>query len=586
MAALSRLLNSFPQLFCCLGLFLAGGRMAAATEPLVHADFDVVIAGGSTAAFAAAIAAAESGARTALIEPTNWVGGQLTSSGVPAIDEAWHSIKPTDPLAKPYSVSKIARMPENMTPGFLQLLEAVENRGGCWVSRFCFCPDSFVEQQLTPLQRSVQDKLVVFLETVVKDVELSEDKTSVRSITCIARSPRATVPHLGYDALPSQDLPDWYSPENSKRFTKRVIRFEAKSTQRAGQTVFIEATEWGELLALSGLPYLQGVEKTASGLECDDTCGQATVYCFAQEILSAPVAAPDRPVVAENLGYGDYLEKPDAWEKIWTYRRIRGRGAPAVGDICLQNWGYSAAKGHGGNDYPFRYLFLSREAASRQRSNWQGGIDLVALEAAEDRAYAWHQWFRGHAPDGIEPRQIALSQSVLGTGHGLAKLPYIRDTRRSIGLDGFILRMSDLTGPANAKTGTVFGDRIALGAYPADIHPLSNCTMPGYVTAAHETLPFCIPFRALTHRNLSNLLVAGKTMAQSFLANSATRLHPIEWSTGTAAGVASAHMARSGRSSREVLESIEDLQTLVRQKTPIDWTIPEEVVSAVEPAGE
>ena len=27
-----------------------------------------------------------------------------------------------------------------------------------------------------------------------------------------------------------------------------------------------------------------------------------------------------------------------------------------------------------------------------------------------------------------------------------------------------------------------------------------------------------------------NLLVAGKTMAQSFLANYATRLHPIEWS--------------------------------------------------------
>nr|MCS5616776.1 FAD-dependent oxidoreductase [Pirellulales bacterium] len=44
---------------------------AAEAERVVHADFDVVIAGGSTAAFAAAIAAAESGARTALIEPTD-----------------------------------------------------------------------------------------------------------------------------------------------------------------------------------------------------------------------------------------------------------------------------------------------------------------------------------------------------------------------------------------------------------------------------------------------------------------------------------------------------------------------------------
>ena len=70
-------------------LTLAAVRVQAALTFVNHDDFDVVIAGGSTAAFAAAIAAAESGARTALIEPTDWVGGQLTSSGVPAVDEAW-----------------------------------------------------------------------------------------------------------------------------------------------------------------------------------------------------------------------------------------------------------------------------------------------------------------------------------------------------------------------------------------------------------------------------------------------------------------------------------------------------------------
>ena len=62
------------------------------------ADFDVVIAGGTTAAFACAVASAESGARTALIEPTDWVGGQITASAVPAVDEAWHKV--TDPATK------------------------------------------------------------------------------------------------------------------------------------------------------------------------------------------------------------------------------------------------------------------------------------------------------------------------------------------------------------------------------------------------------------------------------------------------------------------------------------------------------
>ncbi len=556
-------------------LTLAAVRVQAAPTFVNHDDFDVVIAGGSTAAFAAAIAAAESGARTALIEPTDWVGGQLTSSGVPAVDEAWHSIKPADPAAEPYSVSKVARMPENITPGFLSLLQAIEDRGNCWVSRFCFRPDRFVADQLVPLERTVSDNLVVFLDTVVKEVELNPAGTAVQSLTCIARTPRPGVPDRGYDSLPSADLAEWYSPRDSERFTKKLLRFAAKPTTAAGRrTVFIEATEWGELLALSGLPYLQGVEKTADGLDCDDTCGQATVYCFAQELHPQPVNEPDRATQADRLGYGSYSDRADAWEKIWTYRRIRGRAKPAAGDICLQNWGYSEKQGDGGNDYPFRYLFLSRAEAELQRGDWRGGLDLEALAASEDRAYAWHQWFRSQAPEGIDPACIALAPAALGTGHGLAKLPYIRDTRRAIGLDGFVLRFADLTGPAGAKTGTIFPDRIALGAYPADVHPISGCRMPEYVVAAHDTLPFCIPFRALTHRELGNLLVAGKTMAQSFLANSATRLHPIEWSTGTAAGVAAAHMAATGRTSRGALAAIGELQELVKAKTPIDWTLP------------
>lgn len=133
----------------------------------------------------------------------------------------------------------------------------------------------------------------------------------------------------------------------------------------------------------------------------------------------------------------------------------------------------------------------------------------------------------------------------------------------------------DLTGPAEQQTGMVFPDRIALGAYPADVHRLVTCEQPVDVRSAHDTLPFYIPFRALTHYRLENLLVTGKTMAQSYLANSATRLHPIEWSPGTAAGVAAAHMARTNKTSRQALESIAEVQQQVRQQTPIDWTIPE-----------
>jgi hypothetical protein len=559
--------------------FLVGHAAGEAPRGLpaeVHEDFDVVIAGGSTAAFAAALAAAESGARTALIEPTDWVGGQLSSSGVPAVDEAWHSIKPHTPSGKPYSVAAIARTPANITPSFLALMKSLDNPADCWVSRFCFCPDTFVTRQLDPLVRSAGERLSVFLETVVKRVELSSDGANVVAIECIARTPRGSVADRGYDRLPSEDLADWYSAEESERFGKRTIRFEAAAKGPGRSTVFIEATEWGEVLALSGRPFLQGVEESDGSLESRDTCGQATVYCFAQELHADPVGESQRDVAATELGYGAYRDKPDAWTKIWTYRRIRGRGQPATGDICLQNWGYSAKDHEGGNDYPFAYLFLPRDKTAAERADWRGGIDLGALRGAEERAFGWHQWFRGHAADGgIDPQRISLCPSVLGTGHGLAKLPYIRDTRRSIGIDGYVLRFADLTGPASQRTGTVFPDRVALGAYPADIHPIAGCDMPEYCVEAHDTLPFCIPFRALTHRDLGNLLVVGKTMAQSFLANSATRLHPIEWSTGVAGGVAAAHMARTGRSSREALAAIGEIQREIRTQTPIDWTLPE-----------
>jgi len=534
-------------------------------------QFDVIIAGGSTAAFAAAIAAAESGARTALLEPTDWVGGQLTSSGVPAVDEAWHTI--TDPKSGDVllNVAQIARDPANITPNFLAALKSIDNPGDCWVSRFCFCPDRFLVEQLHAMQRRAGPNLTVFLNTIVKRVELNADGSRIVSLTAITRIPKPGVKHRGYDQLPSQDLRNWYSPTPSDRFEKQVRRFGAASGDDR-LPVFLDATEWGELLALADAPYLQGVESSDGGPQGDDACGQAAVFCFVQAFLDAPIDEPALDVPMDQLGFGQYRDRADAWERIWTYRRIRGRGKPAPGDLCLQNWGYSAKLNEGGNDYPFGYLFKPKAAAAAERGDWHGGIDLAVLAAAERRALAWHQWFKQHAPKSIDPRQIVLDSRPLGTGHGLAKLPYVRDTRRSIGVDGFILRLADLSGPAAQRTGTKFPDRIALGAYPVDVHALAGCELPQYIHAASDTLPFYIPFRALTNSQLENLLVAGKTMAQSFLANSATRLHPIEWSTGTAAGVAAAYMAKTGKTSREAYESIDELQKLIRQKTPIDWT--------------
>lgn len=527
---------------------------------------DVVVAGGTTAALAAALAAAGEGAVTCLLEPTEWTGGQLTASGVPAIDEAWHKIKNASG-AVVLDVSAIARNPANMPPSFAAMLTPTGNPGGCWVSRYCFEPKPFLLDRIFPAETRVKANLTVFRNTVVRRVTGSAGL--VKRLVAVRRTPRPGVAWGGYDLLPSKDLGDWYAKTDSARYTKELLTFEGRN----GRTpVFIDATEWGEVLALSNAGYLQGVDVTDGSRETNDTCGQSTVFGFVQKLEAEPIAEPDLPEASPSskafysLGTPAGFTDAQQWDRIFRYRRLRGQGnEPHTGEVSLQNW-------NPGNDFPFGYLFLSK-AATREsvvRDEWRGGIDLSVLAAAEAHAYGWHRDFKERGvPSG---RHVKLERTVLGTGHGLSKLPYVRDTRRSVGLGGFVLTMADLTGDPVSKTAKRFRDRVALGAYPADVHPLASCRYPAHVKE-YDVLPYYVPFRALTNETYRNLLVAGKTMAQSFMANAATRLHPIEWSTGTAAGVSAAMMAESGLSTAELLERVVELQSRVRARTPTEWTI-------------
>src|ERR687897_2153797 len=58
-----------------------------ATVKEIHAD--VVIVGGGTGGFAAALAAARMGKDVVVTEETDWLGGQLTSQAVPPDEHRW-----------------------------------------------------------------------------------------------------------------------------------------------------------------------------------------------------------------------------------------------------------------------------------------------------------------------------------------------------------------------------------------------------------------------------------------------------------------------------------------------------------------
>lgn len=516
---------------------------------------DVIVAGGSTAALAAALASAREERLTCLIEPTDWPGGQMTASGVSAIDFSHITVKG-------HAMGRESQRPENLEKTFYDWMQALPgNPGACWVSDKCYEPKALIENQIFP---TINDEpyLKVFLNTVVKSVKTQGRQ--IESITAISRTP---IKGNGYERYLSEDITDWYSESNSKNFIKTTVNFVGRNN---AMPVVVDATEFGDLLVLSGSPWLQGTEASDGALENDnDQCGQAIVYPIAAVLNSGPVSEGENPFKVEHPEFYSFktTSRTFSWDEIWRYRRLKGRPltGPSAGDISMQNW-------NPGNDYPHGYLFMSKERTMAQKENWFGGVDVDVLKAAERHSVGWYYFLKSKAPPSIQNR-LARAWGVFGTGTGMSKMPYLRDTRRSIGINDFILKFQDLAATSNDDiTGEQFSDRIGIGSYVADFHGLLTCKLPDYMNKS-LTLPFFIPFRALTNKAFDNLLVAGKTMAQSFHANAATRLHPIEWHSGVAAGVAAAHMNQYQISSELALKNIGDIQTKVSKYQPINWTL-------------
>src|SRR6267142_4909346 len=113
---------------------------AARAEPC-----EVLIAGGGTGGVAAALAAARSGRRVVLLEETDWLGGQMTSQGVSALDEHEH-IESFGGTRSYYELRNAIR----------QHYGAL-NPGNCWVTRLAFEPRvavGIIERMLQPYVES------------------------------------------------------------------------------------------------------------------------------------------------------------------------------------------------------------------------------------------------------------------------------------------------------------------------------------------------------------------------------------------------------------------------------------------------
>ncbi len=111
-----------------------------------------------------------------------------------------------------------------------------------------------------------------------------------------------------------------------------------------------------------------------------------------------------------------------------------------------------------------------------------------------------------------------------------------------------------------------FEDKIALGAWPIDIHP-TNGFVGVHPHKESPPDPYEIPYRCLVPRSVDGLLVAGRPISTTHRAHGSTRVPGTSLATGHAAGVAAAIAARGGIAPRKVDTSI--LQQSLREQGAI-----------------
>lgn len=179
-------------------------------------------------------------------------------------------------------------------------------------------------------------------------------------------------------------------------------------------------------------------------------------------------------------------------------------------------------------------------------------------EESLTRAYRWgrkslleYERYYKHYLEGFEAMELAATGSLLG----------VRETRRIMG--DYVLNLDDFQRRA------VFEDEIGRFSYPVDIH-IAKPDRESYDQFRQEYArlrlgkgeSYGIPYRILTPRQLTNVLVAGRCVSTDRSLQASIRVMPGCYITGQAAGVAAAIAVQTGGDTRGV--AIGDLQARLK----------------------
>ncbi|MSU47673.1 MAG: FAD-dependent oxidoreductase [Opitutus sp.] len=528
------------------------GRKKSAVNELAA---DLVIIGGGVGGCAAALAAARQERSVIMTEETDWIGGQLTSQAVPPDENRFIE---THGGTRSYREFR-SKVRDYYARNFPLTAEARANRllnpGNGSVSKLCHEPRvalAVLHELLAPFVASRRVQILLRHQAVAA----STDGDRVEAV-------RLRNLETGHDL---------------------VLR----------APLFVDATELGDLLPLTRTEYVTGAEaqrdtgEPHAKPEAQPQNVQSFTCCFAAEYLAGEDHTIERP-----RDYDFWRDHVPPLTPPWSGKLLSlFYSQPKT--LKPFTMGFDPANGTG--------LFKYRQIVERANFvpgtyagnttlvNWPQNdymlgnlIDVPPEEAAHhiDRAkqlsLSWLYWLQTDCPrldGGTGWKGLRLRPDIVGTEDGLAKYPYIRESRRikaeftvterQVGSDA----RKTLAGSDVAET---FADSVGIGAYAIDLHPSTGGD--NYIDIG--ALPFQIPLGALLPQRMENLLPACKNLGTTHITNGCYRLHPVEWNIGESVGALAAFCAAKKCAPHEVRKNaalLADFQAaLTSQGVPLAW---------------
>jgi len=530
-------------------------------------ECEVVVVGGSLGGVAAAGHAMASGAQTCLIEAAPWLGGQISSQGVSAIDESLRmrlrdNFAPSWVRFRQLIKNQVVTLPV-WSPGGTQ--RRVADLNSCWVGALCFMPEAGAlasEQFLQEKDTAGNGRWATM--TAFKGAEFNATGQEITAIYAVQRIPRD--PNYVPRGRLSEELAEWYSWSPTDTYDRVPLRLQAP----AGRPLMvIDATDTGELVAWARVPYRLGSESKATTGEPNAAafdnpdCTQAFTYPFGIAVHNdggSSLAALSRIEPAYGLHEHKSVYDLEGFpffsgKSFFHYRRIVSHtrnsphtGTPAPGDIAMINW-------NRGNDWnwmdPPLILKDHELEASGQYQNWMGGLSQSALKFGEEHALVFARWIlENHSGPDVPLTYLYGPDSAMGTQSGLSMVPYFREGRRILGRaaygqEAFMIRENDMR-VGFPEQRSFAPTAIGVSHYAIDIHGCRyrNWGPSGDSVSAPaqepKVNPIQLPLESLIPQGVENLLIGGKALAATHIANASTRVHYGEWQAGSAAGVTAA----------------------------------------------